>query len=114
LPLIKSGKIVPIAVASAKRSQSMPGLPAIAETYPGFEVTARNGIMVRRGTPKPIISELNRAIVASIRSPELQAKFAKAGVEAISSTPEEFDAEIRNEIRQWKRVSRSIGLVLDN
>jgi tripartite-type tricarboxylate transporter receptor subunit TctC len=114
LPLINSGKIVPVAVASARRNQAMPNLPAIAESYPGFEVTARNGIMVRSGTPKPIITELNRAIVKSLGSPELKAKFAKAGVEAVSSTPEEFDAEIRSEIRQWTRVARSIGLVLEN
>jgi tripartite-type tricarboxylate transporter receptor subunit TctC len=114
LPLISSGKIVPIAVASTKRSPSMPSLPAIAESYPGFEVTARNGIMVRRGTPKPVVTELNTVVVKSVSSPELKAKFAKAGVEAISSTPEEFDAEIRNDIRQWTRVARSIGLVLEN
>jgi tripartite-type tricarboxylate transporter receptor subunit TctC len=68
-PQIQAGKLRALAVTTAGRFPLLPDLPAIAETYPGFEALAWNGIMVPAGTPKPVIAKLNAEINAILKQP---------------------------------------------
>ena len=112
LPLSNAGKVRPIAVASLARSPVMPDIPTVAESgYPGFEVTAGNGVLAPSKTPRAVINHLNQAMVKVLASPDIKERFAKSGVDAISGTPEEFTTDIRNEITRWAKVVKAINFV---
>jgi tripartite-type tricarboxylate transporter receptor subunit TctC len=98
LPLqayIKAGKIRPIGVASAKRSEITPELPTIAETVPGFEASAWFGILAPATTPQEIVTRLNTELVKALRDPELRRRLTQQGFDPGGDSPEEFAAFMR-------------------
>lgn len=111
LPLASSGKIRPLAVASLKRATALPDLPTMDSIYPGFEVTASNGIVAPARTPAAVIARLNQAMGKALASAEVRDRFAKSGVEPVISTPEEFAAALRAEIARWSKVVKAINFV---
>jgi tripartite-type tricarboxylate transporter receptor subunit TctC len=111
LPLAKSGKIQPLAVASLKRNPSLPDLPTMDSIYPGFEVTASNGVVAPARTPAAVITRINQAMAKALATPFVRDAFAKSGVEPVISTPEEFGASIRNEVARWGKVVKAINFV---
>jgi len=111
LPLAKSGKIKPLAVAATKRSSSLPDLPTLDSIYPGFEVTASNGIVAPAKTPAAVITRVNQAMAKALSTPEIKARFAKSGIEPVISTPEEFGKAIRTEVARWAKVVKAINFV---
>lgn len=114
VPHIKTGRLRPLAVTSPKRSPAMPDLPAIAETgIAGYEVTNWYGVLAPVATPKPVIERLNRGIVEAIRTPELNDRLQKDGVEPIGSAPAEFQKHIHAEISKWERVVTAAGIKVD-
>ncbi|HTI46061.1 MAG TPA: tripartite tricarboxylate transporter substrate binding protein [Casimicrobiaceae bacterium] len=110
---IDAGKLRPIAVTTAKRFFLFPDIPAIAETYPGFEAQAWNGVLVRAGTPKPIIDRLNREIDAVLKMPEVVKSMQAQGFELVGGTPEDFDKLIRDDSARWAPVIKKLGLKID-
>jgi len=88
LPHIKTGKLKPIGVTSAKRSPILPETQAIAETLPGFEAILWWGIFAPAATPKPIIGKLNAEIVRVLQQPEFRAKWATDGTVITGTRPE--------------------------
>jgi tripartite-type tricarboxylate transporter receptor subunit TctC len=110
---IDAGKLRPIAVTTAKRFFLFPEIPAIAETYPGFEAQAWNGVLVRAGTPKPIIDRLNREIDAVLKMPEVVKSMQAQGFELVGGTPEDFDKLIRDDSARWAPVIKKLGLKVD-
>ncbi len=110
---VRSGRIRGIAVTSLKRSAAFPDLPAVAETLPGFEVTAWGGIIVPAGVPRGIVARLNGAIHKALAAPAMLDKFKMIGVEPAASTPAEFAAYIRNETAKWAGVVRAAGIKPD-
>lgn len=113
LPLAKSGKIQPLAVAAMKRNASLPDLPTLDSLYPGFEVTASNGVVAPGKTPAAIITRINQGMAKALSSPEIKARFAKSGIEPVISTPEEFGVAMRNEIARWGKVVKAIKFVAE-
>ncbi len=111
LPLAKSGKIQPLAVAALKRNTSLPDLPTMDSLYPGFEVTASNSILAPAKTPAANITRINQAMAKSLSSPSVKDAFAKSGVEPVISTPEEFGAAMRVEVARWAKVVKAINFV---
>jgi tripartite-type tricarboxylate transporter receptor subunit TctC len=111
LPLAKSGKIQPLAVAALKRNTSLPDLPTMDSLYPGFEVTASNSILAPAKTPAANISRINQAMAKSLSSQNVKDAFAKSGVEPVISTPEEFGAAMRVEVARWAKVVKAINFV---
>jgi tripartite-type tricarboxylate transporter receptor subunit TctC len=108
---IKSGKLVPIAMAAPKRSPQLPDLPTVAEEgLPGFDVTSWYGIVVRAGTPPAIVQKVQRDIAEALKAPDVQEKLAKFGLEPVGNTPEAFDAMIKSETRKWTDIVHKAGI----
>jgi tripartite-type tricarboxylate transporter receptor subunit TctC len=114
LPHVKAGKMRALALATAKRAPTLPDVPTMAEAgYPA--VTADNwyGIVVAAATPKDVVSKLHAAFVAALQAPETKQRLAIQGADAVSSSPQEFAAYIRNETAKWAKVIKTAGIKLD-
>ena len=107
---LKSGKVVALAVTTAQRSPLLPDVPAIAESYPGFEIDTWWGLVAPAGTPKEMIDKLNAAFTDALRSPEIKAQFAQLMAEPAPTTPEQFAALIRRELARYENVVGALGL----
>jgi tripartite-type tricarboxylate transporter receptor subunit TctC len=108
------GRLRPIAVTSTKRSPVLPELPTIVESgVPGYEFSAWYAVLAPAGTPKPIVSAWNAAIVKALRSPEMADRIAREGAEVIASSPEAFGAFMRTEIAKWAKVVKDNGLKVE-
>jgi tripartite-type tricarboxylate transporter receptor subunit TctC len=110
MPHIKSGKIRPLAVTGAKRSPALSEVPTIAEQgFPGVEATAWYGVLAPAGTPRPIITRLHGEIIKILKLPEVTQRLDGLGFEIVGSTPEEFAAYIKAEIKKWEKVVKASG-----
>lgn len=105
-PQVQAGKLKYIAVASAKRLQSLPDVPAISEKYPGYFVTSWVGFMGPAGIPQDIADAWAKEIARVAALPDVSDRLASLGVESVSSTPREFAAFVESEIRKWEKVVR--------
>ena len=106
---IKSGKLRALAVTSAERDPSMPDLPTIAETVPGYEATAWFGIGMPKGTPKDIIEKVNAEVNRALADPKMRARLAELGGKPIAGTPDDFGKVIAAETAKWEKVVISSG-----
>ena len=114
VPHIKSGKLRPLAVTSAKRSSALPELPTMAEAgLPGYEATAWFGVLAPAGTPQPIVEKLNAELVAVLRDPATQAWMKQQGFDAIGNSPKEFATFISDETTKWAKVVKESGATAD-
>lgn len=106
-PHFASGRIKPLAIASARRSALLPDVPTIAESgVPGYEGILWLGVLAPAGTPREVIDALHRTMAEIGKDPAWNSQLQAAGVEPRTSTPEDFAAMISAEIRQWKDVVR--------
>jgi tripartite-type tricarboxylate transporter receptor subunit TctC len=113
-PHIQSGKVRAIAVSSAKRLESLPNVPTIAESgVPGFEVVSWQGIFVPAGTPKPIIDRLHAEIMKILQTPEMQERLKSLGMQPSSMTPEQVAAFQKAEVEKWAQVIKAAGIKLE-
>jgi len=106
---IKGGKIRALAVTSQEREPSMPQLPTIAETVPGYEATAWFGIGMPKGTPKEIIDKVNAEVNRALADPKMRERLAELGGKPIAGTPEDFGKVIAAETAKWEKVVISSG-----
>lgn len=105
LPFIQSGKVRPLAIASARRSPLMPELPTAAEAgVPGYEVSSWHGFMVPAGTPQPIVDKLNRELNAMLQADDVKKTFAQQGVVPDGGTPAQFKGFVDAQMALWKKV----------
>jgi tripartite-type tricarboxylate transporter receptor subunit TctC len=110
LPYLKSGRLRALGVTSPKRISALPDVPAIAETLPGYEVTTWYGLMTTAGTPGAVVTRLHRETVAAAAHPDVSARLASAGVDAETSSPEQFSAMIRSETVKWGKIIKAAGV----
>ena len=111
---VRSGKLVPLAVTTAKRSPELPSVPTIAEAgVPGYEATSWFGMFAPAGTPAPVLAKLNAAIVKVLAQPDVKKKINEQGAEVYSETPEQFAAFIQAESVKWGKVVKESGASLD-
>jgi tripartite-type tricarboxylate transporter receptor subunit TctC len=113
LPQVKAGKLTGLAVTSLKRWPSLPDMPTVAETLPGFEATSWWGIVATAGTPRPVIDKLNRDILKVLDSADMKQFFASLGAEPAHTTPAEFAAFMKSELAKWSRVVKESGATAD-
>jgi tripartite-type tricarboxylate transporter receptor subunit TctC len=110
LPFIKSGKLRPIAVTSAKRSPAAPDIPTIAESgLPGYEATSWYGILAPARTPPQIVARLHEVLVSVIGAADMKDKLAAQGLDPVGNTPQQFAAVIKSEVTKWAKVVRASG-----
>ena len=102
--MVQAGRIRYLAVATAARTEVVPGLPAIAEDVPGFRSQAWFGLLAPRALPDDIATRLQAAIAQAVARPEVRKLFADRLVEARSGTPQEFEKLIRDEMVQWAPI----------
>jgi len=108
--LLNSGKVRYLAVATPRRTDIVPGLPAIAEDVPGFASTAWFGVLAPKGTPDDIIAKLQKAVAIAVARPEIVKMFTDRNVEARSSTPQELEKVIKEEMAHWSTVIRKANI----
>ena len=112
-PNIKAGKLKPLAVTTARRSPLLPGVPAMAETIPGFEIDTWWGLVAPAGTPHDVIARLNAAFTEALRAPETQQRFAALMAEPAPTTPEQFGQFMARERARYEKVVKSSGAKVD-
>jgi tripartite-type tricarboxylate transporter receptor subunit TctC len=109
LPHIRSGRLRALAITTAARAPSMPDLPSVAETLPGFEAVTWFGYMTPAGTPQDIVARLNADITKVLARADVREPLATQGIEVKTSSPEQFGAYVRDEITKWARAVKASG-----
>ena len=113
-PQIRAGKIKALAVASARRISALPDVPTVAESgVPGFEAWAWQGLVVPAGTPQEVMTRLRVEYSKAVGDPALRQKLIDAGVEPLTSTPEELAAHIRSETAKWAKVVKEANIKVE-
>jgi tripartite-type tricarboxylate transporter receptor subunit TctC len=114
LPHIQSGKLVPLAVTSAKRSPQLPNVPTMAEAgVTGYEFGAWHGIAVRAGTPQPIIDKLNGTLNAIFKEPEFRTKWEAIGTPVVAGSAAAFGELISRDTARLGKVVKDSGATVD-
>jgi len=109
---VQGGAVKAIAHTGRGRLGTLPDLPAVAETLPGFEAYEWNGVFVPAGTPAPIIARLNAGLNAVLRQPDIVDRLNALNVEFRENTPDEFRAFVAAEMEKWSRVVREANIKL--
>ncbi|WP_035677704.1 Bug family tripartite tricarboxylate transporter substrate binding protein [Bradyrhizobium liaoningense] len=110
---VKGGNVRALGVTSPQRWPSVPDVPAIAETVPGFESVGFYGISAPKGTPPEVIEILNKAVGEALKDPKLVAKLAETGGIPKPMTPAEFGKLVANETEKWRKVVEFAGVSVD-
>ena len=103
-PHLATGKLRGLAVTTAQRWYSLPDLPTIADTLPGYSAELWFGTLAPRGTPQPIIERLNAAINKALEQPEMKKNLEQQGMIATGGPPQKFGERIRSEYERWLKV----------
>jgi tripartite-type tricarboxylate transporter receptor subunit TctC len=109
----KGGNVRALGVTSAKRWPSVPDIPAISETVPGYEATVFYGMSVPKGTPAEIVSILNKAVNAVLNDPKIVSRFAELGGVPMPVTPEAYGKHITEETEKWRKVVEFAGVSVE-
>ena len=110
--LIQGGKVKAIAHTGKGRLNSLPDIPPISETLPGFEAYEWNGVFVPYGTPAPIVKTLNARINEALRTPLVIERFNQLNIETRSTTPQEFRTFVQDQMALWSKVVRDANIRL--
>ncbi|HSD99687.1 MAG TPA: tripartite tricarboxylate transporter substrate binding protein [Burkholderiales bacterium] len=111
LPFVRAGKLHSIGVTTPQRSPIAPELPTIAESgLPGYEVSTWFGIFVPSATPRAAVAQLNQALAAIVKSPQMLERLAKDGLTPVASMPEEFAQEVARDTEKYGKVIRALGI----
>jgi tripartite-type tricarboxylate transporter receptor subunit TctC len=110
LPQVKTARLRPLAVTTARRSTFFPQVPTMDEAgIKGYEFSTWYGLLVPAGTPHAIVDRLNRALRDAVASALVKEQFAAQGLEAAVSTPREFGDYLKSEVAKWGRVIKASG-----
>jgi len=111
LPLIRDGKLVPLAVTTDKRSTILPDVPTSAEVLPGWGRDGTQGVLVPSRTPRAIVQRLNQEVTRVLTLPETRARFQAVDFNVVTGTPEAFDRMLRSDIEVFSKVAKAGGLI---
>ncbi|HMA09962.1 MAG TPA: tripartite tricarboxylate transporter substrate binding protein [Ramlibacter sp.] len=113
MPFIRGGKLKPLALTALKRSTIAPEIAPVAETVPGFNVQSMFGLVVASGTPREVVQKIYSDVVVALQKPETQKKMADLGMEPVTITPEQFDAQIKSDIERWTHLVKAAHITAD-
>jgi tripartite-type tricarboxylate transporter receptor subunit TctC len=111
-PLVKAGKVKAIAHTGKGRLATLPDIPPMSDTLPGFEGYDWNGTFIPHGTPAEIVSKLNTHLNAALMSPQVSARFAELNVESRQNTPQEFGDYVEGQMQLWSRIVKDANIKL--
>lgn len=106
---IKDGRLRALAVTSLEPDPSVPDLPPVARTIPGFETFEWPSLVAPAGTPKAIVDRLQKEIAEVMKEPEIQQRMTNLGAQAVANTPEQFAPFIQEQMKIWAEVSRNLS-----
>lgn len=109
--LVRDGKLLALAVSTPKRTPLLPDVPAIVELYPGFGVDGSHAIYAPAGTPPSIRTQVSRDVARALEAPDVKAKLQDMAYNIDTSTPEELDGILREQIKAFREVGKRVGLV---
>jgi tripartite-type tricarboxylate transporter receptor subunit TctC len=113
-PYIAAGKLVPLAVTSARRSQTLPNVPTMTEAgVAGFVASGWNGLFAPKGTPRLIVDRINTAVNQALDNTEINHRLLSEGSVPVGGTPQDFSRFIQAEIQAWGEVARQANVSLD-
>ena len=113
IAFIGNGKLRVLGVVNESRVASLPNVPTIGETIPGFGSTPWYGVFAPAGTPQPLIQRLHLEIVKATQSPDTIEKLATKGCEPLTSSPSEFAGRVAADLPRWARIVRESGATID-
>ena len=109
-PYIQAGKLRPLAVTTARRWSTLPDVPTMAETLPGYEVDSWYGAVAPKSTPPATIERLNAAVNKILQEPGMKKNLEAEGMAPLGGTPEQFNKRIRNDYERWVKVVKDAGI----
>jgi tripartite-type tricarboxylate transporter receptor subunit TctC len=110
---VRAGKLRPLAITSATRSQLLPEVPTLADFVPGYESSAWYGVAAPKGTPADIVDKLNRELNAFVVDPTMKTRIAEMGATTLPGSPAEFGKLVADETEKWGKVVRFSGAKAD-
>ena len=113
LPLVKGGQLKLLGVATPKRMASLPNVPTIAETLPGFESAAWFAIVAPPKTPQAVVDKINADVNEALRQSDIVQRLTQLSAEPIGGTPQATAAYMREEIERWHKVIKAANVKLD-
>jgi tripartite-type tricarboxylate transporter receptor subunit TctC len=113
LPFVEKGQVRAIAVSSAQRLASLPDVPTVAESLPGFEASSWIGILAPARTPPAVIDRLQRELAAVVKEPAIKERLARLGIMAVGNTSAEFGQQIEADLKKYADVVRASGIRID-
>jgi tripartite-type tricarboxylate transporter receptor subunit TctC len=108
--MIKTGKVKPIAHTGTGRLASLPDIPPISDSLPGFEALDWNGVFAPRGTPAEIVHKLSAGLNAALASPQVSTRFAQLNIQSRPNTPDEFHSFVEAQMEHWGRVVKETNI----
>jgi len=112
-PYVADGRLKVLAVASAQRLQDAPRYPTLAETFPGFDVSAFQALAVPTGVPPAVIEQISTDVGSVVSSREFAEKVGPLGVFPKATSPQVLDAIIRKEIERWTAIAKAANITVD-
>ena len=113
MPFIERGQVRAIAISSAQRLASLPEVPTVAETVPGFEVSSWIGLLAPAKTPKPMVERIQRELHAVVNEPAVRERLAKLGISSVGNTPAEFTQQIQADLKKYAEVVKAAGIKIE-
>ena len=108
---VKAGKLKALATTGARRTETLPGLPTVAESgLPGYEALGWFGLLAPAATPKPLVARLSADANRVLADPETRSKMSALGADPSGTTPEEFGRFIRDDQAKWAKLIREAGI----
>jgi tripartite-type tricarboxylate transporter receptor subunit TctC len=110
---IRAGKLRPLAVTTATRSEVLPDIPTVGDFLPGFEASAWQGLVAPKNTPGEIANLLNKLINTALVDPTIKVRFAELGLIVLTGSPAEFAKLIADDTAKWAKVIKFAGIKPD-
>ena len=115
IPFIKTGRLRPLAVGSAKRVKALPEVPTMAEAaLPGYEVDGFYGVLAPGKTPRPVVDRLYAEFDRILKLPDVIQQLEAQGFDPVSYTPEKFTEHVKKEMQKWPPVFKAAGIKVNN
>jgi tripartite-type tricarboxylate transporter receptor subunit TctC len=111
MPLIESGKIKALGMATPQRHPSLPNLPTVGETVPGYYLMGWQGLFAPGRTPGAVVDKINAAMVKYLKTPEAAQRLRALGIDVKWTTPDEMRQWVDSQLKYWGNIAKTAGIV---